>query len=56
MVANWAKAIFTEYPNFNIIGESWLQKIALTAYWQKTTHNYDGYSSNIPVVTDFPAL
>lgn len=54
MVARWAKAIQNEYPQFTILGESWLQKIAFTAYWQKTTLNRDGYSSNIPVITDFP--
>lgn len=54
MVAEWAKAISTEYPDFTIVGEAWLQKISITAYWQKTTNNFDGYSSNIPVITDFP--
>ncbi len=54
MVSRWAKVIQDEYPEFTILGESWLQKIALTAYWQKETENNDGYSSNIPVITDFP--
>ena len=54
MVANWAQAIFTEYPDFMILGEAWLQKIPITAYWQKSSRNFDGYSSNIPVITDFP--
>lgn len=54
MVAEWAKAIFNEYPDFMILGEAWLQKIPITAYWQETTRNFDGYSSNIPVITDFP--
>ena len=54
MVAQWAKAIQEEYSGFTILGESWLQKIALTAYWQDRKNNFDGYSSNIPVITDFP--
>ena len=54
MVAEWAKAIFSEYPDFTIVGEAWLQKIPITAYWQETTQNFDGYTSNIPVITDFP--
>ncbi len=53
-VATWAKSIFEEYPDFNIVGEAWLQKIAITAYWQKDANNVDGYNSNIPSVTDFP--
>ena len=54
MVADWAKSIFNEYPDFTIVGETWLQKISITAYWQEANRNFDGYSSNIPVVTDFP--
>ncbi len=54
MVAEWAKRIQNEYPNFTIIGEAWLQEIAHTAYWQKSETNFDGYNSNIPIVTDFP--
>ncbi|MGE0088243.1 MAG: glycoside hydrolase family 13 protein [Bacteroidales bacterium] len=54
MVAQWAKRIQDEYPSLTIIGEAWLQEISHTAYWQKNTKNFDGYSSNIPVVTDFP--
>ncbi len=51
-VSEWAKAIYTEYPNFRILGESWLQRESFTAYYQ-ANDNAD-YSSNIPTVTDFP--
>ncbi|MCK4664086.1 MAG: glycoside hydrolase family 13 protein [Bacteroidales bacterium] len=54
MVADWSKSIFEEYPDFNIVGEAWLQKEAITAYWQKDTKNKDNYNSNIPSITDFP--
>ncbi|MFP4024023.1 MAG: glycoside hydrolase family 13 protein [Thiohalospira sp.] len=54
MVARWAQAIRNQYPDFTILGESWLQKIPITAYWQENNKNFDGYSSNIPVITDFP--
>lgn len=54
MVARWAQEIRNQYPDFTILGESWLQKIPITAYWQENTNNFDGYSSNIPVITDFP--
>jgi len=56
MVAEWAKAIRQEYPDFTILGESWLQKIPITAYWQEGSQHFDNYNSNIPVVTDFPML
>jgi glycosidase len=53
-ISQWAKAVFDEYPNFNIVGEAWLQKESFTAYFQKSANNADGYNSNIPSVTDFP--
>lgn len=53
-MANWAKAVMAEYPDFNIVGEAWLQKIPITAYFQKDNNNRDGYNSNMPAVTDFP--
>lgn len=53
-ISQWGKAIFNEYPNYNIVGETWLQKEAFTAYFQKGASNPDGYDSNIPSVTDFP--
>lgn len=53
-MANWSKAIMTEYPSFNIVGEAWLNKIPITAYFQKDANNADGYNSHMPAVTDFP--
>ncbi|MBN2756633.1 MAG: glycoside hydrolase family 13 protein [Bacteroidales bacterium] len=54
MMANWVKAVLKEYPKFNIVGETWLQKESMTAYWQKDAKNKDGYNSHLPSVTDFP--
>lgn len=53
-ISDWGKAVFNEYPAFNIVGEAWLQKEAMTAYFQGGSPNPDGYDSNIPSVTDFP--
>lgn len=53
-IADWAKAVMDQYPDFNIVGEAWLQKILITAYFQKDANNYDGYNSHMPAVTDFP--
>jgi len=53
-MARWSKALRDEYPNFNIVGESWLEAVTATAYWQKGTPNRDGYASELPSVTDFP--
>lgn len=53
-ITDWSKAVFDEYPYFNVVGESWLQKESITAYFQKDAINQDSYNSNIPSVTDFP--
>jgi len=53
-VSRWAKAILTEYPNFNIVGEVWEDKPNSVSYFQKGKKNTDGYDSGIPAVTDFP--
>jgi glycosidase len=34
-IASWT-TITDEYPNFNIVGEIWMQSQAQMAYWQKT--------------------
>lgn len=51
-MAAWAKAVMTEYPQFNIVGESWVQKAGIEAYWQKNA-KLAGYESHLPSVTDF---
>ena len=34
-MAAWMKAIDEEYPNFNVVGETWVTEPAYTATWQK---------------------
>ncbi len=53
-ITQWSDYVFTEYPNFNVVGETWLQKEPFVAYFQKDARNHDGYNSGIPTVTDFP--
>ncbi|NJO91764.1 MAG: hypothetical protein HC831_24450 [Chloroflexia bacterium] len=36
------------------MGESWINSVPMTAYWQKGVKNNDGYVSELPSVTDFP--
>lgn len=54
-MAKWAKAITDEYPNFNIVGETWLYTPAQIAFWQKDSKigAIDNYNSNLPSVMDF---
>ncbi len=54
MMSRWCSRMNEEYPNFNIVGEVWIQSEALSAYWQKDAPNKDGYNSNLKSITDFP--
>ena len=53
-VSEWAKNIIAEYPDFNIVGEVWLNYPAMISYWQKDAPNLDRYNSNLPTIMDFP--
>ena len=53
-MAEWVAAVYNEYPNFNIVGETWLQTISQTAYFQSTTFPADKKASKLRSVTDFP--
>jgi glycosidase len=50
----WAKAIMTEYPHFNIVGEEWSEFPTVVSYWQKGKVNTDGYTSDLKSLMDFP--
>lgn len=54
-IAKWTKAIMDEYPNFNIVGEVWMNDQAQMAYWQKDSKigAIQSYNSNLPSVMDF---
>jgi 1,4-alpha-glucan branching enzyme len=34
-MATWCKAVLNEYPNFNIVGEVWEERVLLTSYFQR---------------------
>lgn len=53
-MGDWCKAVLNEYPNFNIVGEVWEERVLLTSYFQRNSKNPDGYEGNLPSVTDFP--
>ena len=54
-MAKWAKAITDEYPNFNIVGESWMYNPAHISFWQKDSKiaAIENYNSYLPSVMDF---
>lgn len=53
-MANWARRIMEEYPDFNIVGEEWSYNPLLVAYWQHGMQNKDGYQSYLKSSMDFP--
>lgn len=52
--SEWCKAIMTEYPHLNIVGECWTRPTSAVAYWQAGAGNKDGFDSHMPSVMDFP--
>ncbi|MCF0207853.1 MAG: glycoside hydrolase family 13 protein [Bacteroidaceae bacterium] len=51
-MAKWMKELLEEYPNFNVVGETWVTEPAYTAAWQKD-YNKDENNSYLPTVMDF---
>jgi len=54
-IAAWTKAVMEEYPNFNIVGETWLHDQAQISYWQKDSpiSAIQNYNTHLPSVMDF---
>jgi len=55
-MAGWVKHVLTEYPHFNILGECWLQKEALTGYFDGNPGGRLGPTTYLPSLTDFPMM
>jgi glycosidase len=57
-IAKWTKAITDEFPNFNIVGETWVHNQAQLAFWQKESKiaAIENYNSYLPSVMDFTLL
>ncbi|EDY83571.1 Alpha amylase, catalytic domain subfamily, putative [Verrucomicrobiia bacterium DG1235] len=53
-MSRWVSEVLAAYPNFNIVGEVWVETVAHESYWQDDSKNADGYDSELPSVTDFP--
>jgi glycosidase len=53
-MAGWMKRLNKEYPDFNVVGETWIQKESHTAYWQDGSPVSGNYHSGLKSVTDFP--
>jgi glycosidase len=55
-MADWMKALREEYPNFNVVGEAWINYPPQISYWLDNKKNNDGYRSNLTHAFDFPLM
>lgn len=55
-MAEWMKSLREEYPNFNCVGEAWINYPPQVAYWLDNKTNKDGYRSYLTNVFDFPLM
>lgn len=53
-LTEWSRRVMLEYPQFNIVGEEWMDNPSTIAYWQAGNVNRDGYVSYLPSLMDFP--
>lgn len=51
-MARWMKTLDDEYPNFNVVGETWVTEPAYTAAWQKDS-KLSKENSYLKTVMDF---
>ncbi len=51
-MAGWMKTLNEEYPNFNVVGETWVEQPYYTATWQKDS-KLARENSNLKAVMDF---
>ena len=51
-MARWMKTLDKEYPNFNVVGETWVEVPAYTATWQKDSR-IAKHNSYLKTVMDF---
>lgn len=53
-MSTWAARVHLEYPDFTLLGETWLQEVPFTAYFQSGNPISGDYDSGLDCVTDFP--
>lgn len=55
-MAEWCKEVTEEYPDFNIVGETWYNNNIGISYWQKDSKLAAPRNSNLKTVMDFPLM
>lgn len=54
MMARWCKEVTEEYPDFNIVGETWLNNNVGVSFWQKDSKLAYPKNTHLRTVMDFP--
>lgn len=52
-MSRWMKELNEAYPNYNVVGETWVTEPAYTAWWQKDSKLSAPLNSNLKTVMDF---
>ena len=55
-LTRYTRRIMDEYPNLNMVGEEWSTQVPTVARWQRGKVNFDGYTSSLPSLMDFPLV
>jgi len=53
-MADWMARINLEYPHFTVLGECWVEPVAMVAWWQDQSNIKNDYVSNLSTLFDFP--
>lgn len=56
MMAEWCRQVTEEYPDFNIVGETWYSNNVAISYWQKDSRISYPKNSYLRSVMDFPLM
>jgi glycosidase len=55
-LTQYTKRLMDEYPRLNMVGEEWSSLPPVVARWQRGKVNFDGYTSSLPSLMDFPLV
>jgi len=55
-LSEYTKRLMAEYPQLNMVGEEWSTRVPVVARWQRGKANFDGYTSSLPSLMDFPLV
>ena len=55
-LTEYTKRVMAEYPRLNMVGEEWSNHVPVVARWQRGKTNFDGYTSSLPSLMDFPLV